>query len=93
MTQTIFEKSQKGQHAYSLPKSDASFDSFQPSNDLLRNTPILLPEVSELDLTHHFVGLSRRNVGIDNMFYPLGSCTMKLNPRINEVCASIPEFT
>jgi glycine dehydrogenase subunit 2 len=51
-----------------------------------------LPEVSELDLTRHFSELADKNMGIDTNFYPLGSCTMKLNPRINEYCASLPGF-
>ena len=90
---SIFEKNQRGQRAYSLPQEDALFKQYMPPVDLLRQTPLLLPEVSELDLTRHFIGLSRRNVGIDNVFYPLGSCTMKFNPRINEYCAHLPGFT
>lgn len=90
---TIFEKSQPGQHAYSLPRDHAAFQAFSPSQSLLRKEPIPLPEVSEIDLTRHFSLLARRNVGIDTQFYPLGSCTMKLNPRINEYAASLPNFT
>ncbi|MEI8364913.1 MAG: aminomethyl-transferring glycine dehydrogenase subunit GcvPB [Parachlamydiaceae bacterium] len=90
---TIFEISQEGQHAYSLPKNDVSFSQFSPPQHLLRKSTLALPEVSELDLTRHFCGLAARNVGIDNVFYPLGSCTMKLNPRVNEWCAALPEFT
>jgi glycine dehydrogenase subunit 2 len=89
---TIFEKSQEKQRAYSLPKDNAAWQNYFPPTSLLRKTPLNLPEVSELDLTRHFVGLSHRNVGIDNLFYPLGSCTMKFNPRINEWCASLPIF-
>lgn len=92
MTKTIFEKSQRGQHAYSLPKSSAAWHAFTPPETLLRHTPLPLPEISEIDLTRHFAGLARRNMGIDTHFYPLGSCTMKLNPRINEVCARLPGF-
>lgn len=93
MNQTAFEKSQPGQHAYSLPKDDEEFRQFTPPAELLRKSALNLPELSELDLTRHFNGLARRNVGIDNLFYPLGSCTMKLNPRVNEWCASLPGFT
>lgn len=93
MSATLFEKSLTNQHAYSLPKEESSWISLLPPPSLLRKTPILLPEISEMDLTRHFVGLSRRNVGVDNLFYPLGSCTMKLNPRINEKCAYLPAFT
>lgn len=93
MTETIFEKSQKEQHAYSLPKEVEEWEAINPPTSLLRKTPLYLPEISELDLTRHFVGLSRRNVGIDNCFYPLGSCTMKVNPRVNEQVASFAGFT
>jgi glycine dehydrogenase subunit 2 len=92
MTKTVFEKSQPGQHAYSLPKNDLEFQQFLPPSKYLRKTSLGLPEMSELDLTRHFCNLADRNVGIDNQFYPLGSCTMKFNPRINEWCASLPNF-
>lgn len=90
---TIFEKSQKGQHAYSLPADDRAFLQYQPPKDFLRQSPVPLPEISEIDLTRHFSLAARNNIGIDTHFYPLGSCTMKLNPRINEVCATLPGFT
>lgn len=90
---TIFQKSQKGQRAYSLPTDGEAFDAFTPPAELLRTAPPELPEVSEIDLTRHFADLAKRTVGIDNIFYPLGSCTMKLNPRVNELCASLPGFT
>ncbi len=89
--QTIFEKSQAGQKAYSLPKSNV--ETFLPPENLLRKSPLLLPEISELDLVRHFTELAGRNVGIDNAFYPLGSCTMKYNPRINELAAAEPAFS
>lgn len=90
---TIFEKSQQGQHAYSLPKDDPAFRQFVPPDAWLRKAPPPLPEISEIDLTRHFSWLASRNMGIDTNFYPLGSCTMKLNPRVNEWCASLPSFT
>lgn len=90
---TIFEKSRKGARAFSLPKKEKAFADFTPPNSLLRGEPPPLPEVSELDLTRHFTGLAKKNVGIDSIFYPLGSCTMKLNPRINEKVAALPNFT
>ncbi len=93
MTKTIFEKSQEGQHAYSLPRSHSAFEQFLPPQELLRTAPLHFPEVSELDLTRHFSGLASRNMGIDTHFYPLGSCTMKLNPRVNELCAGLTGFT
>lgn len=93
MVKTIFEKSQAKQRAYSLPKNSIAFLSFQPPQAYLRQTEIPLPEISEIDLTRHFAELAKRNMGIDTNFYPLGSCTMKLNPRINELCANLPGFT
>lgn len=93
MSKTAFEKSQKGQHAYSLPTDTHSFEHFQPAQNLLRKSELPLPELSEIDLTRHFSEMSHRNMGIDTNFYPLGSCTMKLNPRVNEWCASLPGFT
>ena len=93
MTKTIFEKSQEGQHAYSIPSEAREFRTFQPPKEFLRANPVPLPEVSEIDLTRHFTNLASRNAGIDNMFYPLGSCTMKLNPRVNELSAALPGFT
>ena len=90
--QTIFEKSQSQQHAYSLPREETSFGEFNPPQAHLRKSELPLPAVSEIDLTRHFSQLARRNMGIDTNFYPLGSCTMKLNPRINEVCAALPGF-
>lgn len=90
---TIFEKSQQDQHAYSIPKEDQAFKKFHPEPKLLRQQSLNLPEISEIDLTRHFSQLAHQNMGIDTNFYPLGSCTMKLNPRINEVCAALPGFT
>lgn len=92
MTKTIFEKTQTDQHAFSLPKDSPVFQTFIPPQKYLRKSDLPLPEVSEIDLTRHFTNLEKRNVGIDGQFYPLGSCTMKLNPRINEVCARLPGF-
>lgn len=89
---TIFEKSQPQQHAYSLPHDDPAFLEFSPPQEWQRHSELNLPEISEIDLTRHFAGLAKRNMGIDAHFYPLGSCTMKLNPRINEVAASLPGF-
>ncbi|WP_075883299.1 aminomethyl-transferring glycine dehydrogenase subunit GcvPB [Candidatus Protochlamydia sp. W-9] len=93
MTKTIFEKSQFKQKAYSLPYSWENLKEFSLPKKFLRQTSLPLPEVSEIDLTRHFAVLAKRNMGIDTNFYPLGSCTMKLNPRINEWCANLPNFT
>lgn len=93
MSQTAFEKSQEGQHSYSLPKGWSGLNKFHPDKTLLRQSPLPLPEISEIDLTRHFSSLAQRNMGIDTNFYPLGSCTMKLNPRVNELCAGMAGFT
>ncbi|MDX6646474.1 MAG: glycine dehydrogenase subunit 2 [Miltoncostaeaceae bacterium] len=91
---TIFERSVAGRRAGRLPGLDvpeAALDSLIPP-ELLRAEPPGLPEVSEPELVRHFTALSRRNFGVDNGFYPLGSCTMKHNPRINERAAALPGF-
>lgn len=90
---TIFEKSQSKHRAYSLPKNDPDFEIYHPEKNLERKDEIPLPEISELDLMRHFSNLARRNIGIDTSFYPLGSCTMKMNPRVNEKIASMEAFT
>ncbi|MGK5594777.1 MAG: aminomethyl-transferring glycine dehydrogenase subunit GcvPB [Parachlamydiaceae bacterium] len=89
---TIFEKTECGQKAYQLPKDHSEFQKFYPPQQHVRKEEIKLPESSELNLTRHFMKLSSTNVGVDNCFYPLGSCTMKLNPRINEWAAALPLF-
>ncbi|MCC6685587.1 MAG: aminomethyl-transferring glycine dehydrogenase subunit GcvPB [Fimbriimonadaceae bacterium] len=88
----IFEKSSPGRVGCNLPKADT------PEVDLCsvlggKRHSLHLPEVSELDLLRHFTNLSQINYGIETGFYPLGSCTMKYNPKINEVAASQPGFT
>lgn len=89
----LFSKSQTGQKGFSLPKDHDSFKNFTPPQHLKRKTPLELPEISELDLTRHFSQLAHRNRGIDTHFYPLGSCTMKFNPRVNEWAASLTQMT
>ncbi|MBI1822656.1 MAG: aminomethyl-transferring glycine dehydrogenase subunit GcvPB, partial [Nitrospirae bacterium] len=88
----IFEKSVSGRKAYALPPLDvpeSSLESLFPSK-FLRKEPPGLPEVSELDLVRHYVKLSQKNFSIDSGFYPLGSCTMKYNPKINDEIARLP---
>jgi glycine dehydrogenase subunit 2 len=90
----IFELSQPGRVGYSLPECDVpvkAADQLIPSK-LLRAKAAELPEVYEVDVIRHYTALSRRNFGIDNGFYPLGSCTMKYNPKINEDVARFPGF-
>ncbi|HKL61200.1 MAG TPA: aminomethyl-transferring glycine dehydrogenase subunit GcvPB [Acholeplasma sp.] len=90
----IFEISKPHRIGYSLDKSDIShFDmkDFIP-NDLRRVDEIGLPEVAELDVVRHYSNVSRLNHGVETGFYPLGSCTMKYNPKINEEIASLSGF-
>lgn len=91
----IFERSKEGRTSYSLPEMDVpEVDlSNEIDNTFQRKTPPDLPEVSELDIMRHYTGLSERNYGVDSGFYPLGSCTMKYNPKINEDIARLPGFS
>ena len=86
-----FEKSQQGRHARSQQLSDAQAPTTIPS-DLLRQDRAIMPELSELEVVRHFTGLSQQNFSIDTQFYPLGSCTMKYNPRAAHALASLPGF-
>ncbi len=91
----IFEVSKPGRYAYSLPECDvpeASLSDVLPAG-LIRAEEAELPEVSEIDVVRHYTRLSRRNHGVDSGFYPLGSCTMKYNPKINEDAARLSGFT
>jgi glycine dehydrogenase subunit 2 len=90
----IFELSKPGRVAYSLPPCDvpeAAPVEYIPAA-MLRETKAQLPEVYEVDVIRHYTELSRRNFGVDNGFYPLGSCTMKYNPKINEDTARFNGF-
>ena len=90
----IFEMSRPGRVAFSLPECDVpevELSSVIPQS-MLRQTPAALPEVYEVDVIRHYTALSRRNFGVDNGFYPLGSCTMKYNPKINEDVARFAGF-
>ncbi|NKI22119.1 aminomethyl-transferring glycine dehydrogenase subunit GcvPB [Paenibacillus dendritiformis] len=90
----IFELSKPGRTAYSLPECDVpqrAIEEIVPAA-MLRQQPAELPEVYEVDVLRHYTELSRRNFGIDNGFYPLGSCTMKYNPKINEDVARLAGF-
>jgi glycine dehydrogenase subunit 2 len=87
----VFEKSVPGRRAVRPPVSDVRASAeIVPS--LLREQPADLPELSEPDVVRHFMGLSRRNFGVDSGFYPLGSCTMKYNPKVNEQIARMRGF-
>src|SRR5207248_8527854 len=62
------------------------------AESMLRKEPAALPEVSEIEIVRHYTHLSQRNFGVDTGFYPLGSCTMKYNPKLNEDMAALPGF-
>ncbi len=87
----IVEKSRPGRRGSSLPALDVPAKSALPKA-LKRAKAAEMPEVTELDAVRHFVNLSRLNVGVDTSFYPLGSCTMKYNPKFHEVVAALPGF-
>lgn len=90
MTKTIFESSVPGRCAV-LPAPLDVPEAVLPEA-LRRDTPLALPEMSELDVVRHFTRLSQKNYGVDAQFYPLGSCTMKYNAKIAEAVASLPGF-
>src|SRR5258708_27190179 len=90
----IFEKGAPGRRAASLPTLDVPerpLDALIPA-EFLRAEPAPLPEVSEIEVVRHYTHLSQRNFGVDSGFYPLGSCTMKYNPKVNEDMAALPGF-
>ena len=86
----IFELSQEGRKGYSLPKNH--FGSYEIPSELRRAEDAQLPECDELTVVRHYTNLSNNNFGVDTGFYPLGSCTMKYNPKINEEMAMLPQF-
>src|SRR5881275_1768222 len=88
----IFEHSKRGRRGYQLPALDVPVDSDALPAALLRGEITDEVEVSEVDVIRHFTRLSKLNVSIDAGLYPLGSCTMKHNPRINEEIARTPGF-
>ncbi len=86
----IYEKSRRGRRGLAIPKPDLPVPEV-PAH-LSRATPPRLPELAEPEVLRHFTELSTRNFGVDTGFYPLGSCTMKYNPRVNERLAGLPGF-
>jgi glycine dehydrogenase subunit 2 len=89
---TIYERSVEGRRAATLPATDVPerpLDELIPAK-LLRDRPAELPEISEPEIVRHYNRISRRNFDVDTGFYPLGSCTMKHNPRLNERVAALP---
>jgi glycine dehydrogenase subunit 2 len=91
-TDLLFELSHPGRRCHRLPACDVpagEVDQLLPA-DALADGPPPLPEVSEIDVVRHFVNLSTRNMSVDTNFYPLGSCTMKYNPKRHERLAALP---
>ncbi|MFH1367839.1 MAG: aminomethyl-transferring glycine dehydrogenase subunit GcvPB [Elusimicrobiota bacterium] len=91
MEQLLIEISHEGQSGYSVPEIDVPAQPELPAG-LLRQKPAVLPEVSEPELRRHFTRLSHMNYSLTTNFYPLGSCTMKYNPVINEKISQLPGF-
>ena len=87
---TIAERSRPGRRAYSFPALDV--DRVEIPAPFARRTPPALPEVAEIDLVRHYTRLSQMNYGVDTGFYPLGSCSMKYNPKSAEAAAAWPGF-
>src|SRR5436853_7686657 len=91
-TELLFEMSEAGRRCHRLPECDVpvrDVKTLLPAN-AVSEAPPPLPEVGEIDLIRHFVNLSKRNMSIDTNFYPLGSCTMKYNPKRHERLAALP---
>ena len=86
----IFELSREGRKGYSLPKNH--YGNYVIPQELCRQEDAALPECDEPTVVRHYTNLSNNNFGVDNGFYPLGSCTMKYNPKINEEMAAEPHF-
>ena len=87
----LFERSRPGRGETLLPPCDVPMTEFDPA--LLRGAAPRLPEIAEIDLGRHYTELAKQTHGVNDGFYPLGSCTMKYNPRINEEMAALPGFT
>jgi glycine dehydrogenase subunit 2 len=94
-TELVFELSKPGRRCHRLPACDvpasANITSLIPAEHI-NTAPLPLPEVGEIDLVRHYTNLSARNMSIDTNFYPLGSCTMKYNPKRHERLAALPGF-
>src|SRR5437016_2991238 len=90
----IFEKGAPGRRAATMTAMDVPTESLESiiPEAMLRKEPAPLPEVSEIEIVRHYTHLSQRNFGVDTGFYPLGSCTMKYNPKLNEDMAALSGF-
>ena len=94
MSTLIFEKSRPGSSSFSAERGGVSFGGLEPRTPAgeLRQSRIELPELAEPEVARHYIGLSVLNHHVDKDFYPLGSCTMKYNPKVNDTLASLPGF-
>ena len=90
MSTTIFEKSRPGRRSYRIPANDCPAGTFEVPER--RATPVGLPEVGEQDAVRHYVDLASKNYHVDKGIYPLGSCTMKYNPLVNEEVSRLEGF-
>ena len=85
---TLFERSVTGRHCTILPACDVP----ECTPEITRKSEMRLPELSETDISRHYTELAKHTFGVNDGFYPLGSCTMKYNPKINETAAALPGF-
>lgn len=92
---TIFDISRPGKKAYSLPAVDVPESDIKDMlpKGILREVDPILPEVDEVEIARHYTNLSNKNFAVDTAFYPLGSCTMKYNPKVNEKVSAYSGFT
>lgn len=90
---TVFEKSVSGRIGFKLPEFSVRFEKIDIPEHLVRTRKLGLPELSEVDVVRHYTELASKNYSVDKGFYPLGSCTMKYNPKVNEYLASLEGFT
>ena len=95
MEKLIFEKSVEGRHGNYLPPSDVPVKQIHEliPEELSRKKAPLLPQLTEVEVVRHYTRLSQLNYGVDTGFYPLGSCTTKYNPKINEDAANLNGFS
>ena len=93
-TELLFELSRPGCQGVRLPECDVPVEPLDEllAPELIADSLLPLPELAEPELSRHFINLSTRNMSVDTHFYPLGSCTMKYNPKRNERMASLPGF-
>src|SRR4029450_10940860 len=89
-SRTLAERSKPGRRAWTLPELDVP--AVEVAREHARTSRPGLPEVSEVDIVRHFTRLSQINYGVDTGFYPVGSCSMKYNPKVAEAVAAVPGF-